>query len=200
MVIWVQSLTETNEDSTRCVVEALQRKGIETREYDRSFQPTPGVLLIDSYNETVCKFVRDATCCANPRVLVLATAKCALGREGSWELLRAGASDVMVWDGRPEAIDNVEARLDRWNTVDELLDSPVVKENLIGQSPTWIKVLRQAVEEARFTSASVLVMGESGTGKELIARLIHTLDPRPKKGELIVLDCTTVVPELSGSE
>jgi transcriptional regulator with GAF, ATPase, and Fis domain len=43
-------------------------------------------------------------------------------------------------------------------------------------------------------------MGESGTGKELAARLIHFLDQRPHKGDLITLDCTTVVPELSGSE
>jgi transcriptional regulator with GAF, ATPase, and Fis domain len=46
----------------------------------------------------------------------------------------------------------------------------------------------------------MLVTGESGTGKELVARLIHTLDSRPRKANLVVLDCTTVVPELSGSE
>ena len=64
----------------------------------------------------------------------------------------------------------------------------------------WKSILRQIVEVACFTDASVLILGESGTGKELLARLIHTLDKRPKKGELIILDCTTIVPELSGSE
>jgi transcriptional regulator with GAF, ATPase, and Fis domain len=34
----------------------------------------------------------------------------------------------------------------------------------------------------------------------MLARLIHTLDSRADKRELIVLDCTTVMPELSGSE
>jgi transcriptional regulator with GAF, ATPase, and Fis domain len=56
------------------------------------------------------------------------------------------------------------------------------------------------VEVARFTDASVLVTGESGTGKERVAQLIHELDPRPKKNRLVVLDCSTVVPSLSGSE
>jgi transcriptional regulator with GAF, ATPase, and Fis domain len=46
----------------------------------------------------------------------------------------------------------------------------------------------------------VLILGETGTGKELVARLIHTLDPRPGKRDLVVLDCATVVAELSGSE
>ena len=34
----------------------------------------------------------------------------------------------------------------------------------------------------------------------MIARLIHTLDPRTNKRDLVVSDCTTIVPELSGSE
>jgi transcriptional regulator with GAF, ATPase, and Fis domain len=52
-----------------------------------------------------------------------------------------------------------------------------------------------------FTDASVLIMGETGTGKELVARLIHSLDPRAKdQEELVILDCSTIVPELAGSE
>ncbi len=43
-------------------------------------------------------------------------------------------------------------------------------------------------------------MGETGTGKELISKLIHFLDRRKSKGNLVVLDCTTITPELSGSE
>src|SRR5678816_4688946 len=45
-----------------------------------------------------------------------------------------------------------------------------------------------------------LIAGESGTGKELVARLIHALDRREPKGPFVVLDCTTVSPELAGSE
>jgi transcriptional regulator with GAF, ATPase, and Fis domain len=53
---------------------------------------------------------------------------------------------------------------------------------------------------AAFSQASVLIIGESGTGKELVARLIHDLDQRRNKGEFVVVDCTTIVAELSGSE
>ncbi len=60
--------------------------------------------------------------------------------------------------------------------------------------------LQRCAGPTRFTSASVLLIGESGTGKELIARLIHELDPRASTNELVILDCTTIVPELSGSE
>src|SRR5437763_9151048 len=56
------------------------------------------------------------------------------------------------------------------------------------------------MEAAFFTDAPVLSTGETGTGKELIARLVHSLDARSKKRDLVVVDCTTIVPTLSGSE
>jgi transcriptional regulator with GAF, ATPase, and Fis domain len=46
----------------------------------------------------------------------------------------------------------------------------------------------------------VLVLGETGTGKELVARLIHTLDARPRRRDLVVQDCAAIVPQLAGSE
>ena len=84
--------------------------------------------------------------------------------------------------------------------IERLLHSPAVQDHLIGQSRAWVSVLREVVEVAHFTDSTILLTGETGTGKELLARLIHRLDRRPGKQSLIVLDCTTVVPELSGSE
>ncbi|NTU84211.1 MAG: sigma-54-dependent Fis family transcriptional regulator, partial [Chloroflexales bacterium] len=78
--------------------------------------------------------------------------------------------------------------------------SPLVGEHLVGRSKAWQSVLRQVVEAACFTEAPVLLLGETGTGKEQLAQLIHRLDARPDKGDLVVVDCTTIVPELAGSE
>jgi transcriptional regulator with GAF, ATPase, and Fis domain len=116
------------------------------------------------------------------------------------ELLSAGASDV-VQLGDPVAVARaIAARFRRWASVDRLIDSAVVRKNLIGDHMRWRSFLRRVVDVARFSSLPVLIRGESGTGKELVARLIHTLDARDDKKDLVVLDCTTIVPELSGSE
>ncbi|MEQ1747585.1 MAG: sigma 54-interacting transcriptional regulator, partial [Saprospiraceae bacterium] len=117
-----------------------------------------------------------------------------------WELLHSGAEEVLQWNLLPEPDQILKARLKRWTDVDNLLETAVVKEQLIGSSPSWRKLLRQVVEIAVYSSAPVLLLGESGTGKELLARLIHQLDGRANKRDLVVLDCTTVSPELSGSE
>jgi transcriptional regulator with GAF, ATPase, and Fis domain len=132
-------------------------------------------------------------------VIAIAASARALAAGELWRVLDAGATDVFAWDEAhgPAA---VVARLDRRRRVDELMRSPAVRDQLVGEGAEWQSIVRQVVEIARFTDAPVLVAGESGTGKELVARLIHALDPRPRKGGLVVLDCTTIVPTLSGSE
>ena len=75
-----------------------------------------------------------------------------------------------------------------------------VRRAAIGASPAWRRLLRGVVEVARFTQAPVLLVGESGTGKELVGRLVHELNESAERGALAVVDCTTIVPELAGSE
>jgi transcriptional regulator with GAF, ATPase, and Fis domain len=118
----------------------------------------------------------------------------------SWDLLQAGASDVLAWSAPDQIARQVRARFERWSLVDQLIEAPSVANVVIGKSAVWREILRSIVETARFSDAPALILGESGTGKEIVAHLIHLLDPRPTKGDLVVLDCSTVVPELSGSE
>src|SRR5690242_19032642 len=92
------------------------------------------------------------------------------------------------------------ARIKRWTIIEELLQSETAKNKIIGDCNVWKRFLRKIIEVAYFTGNSVLLMGESGTGKELTAELIHTFDQRKDKAELVLLDCTTIAPELSGSE
>jgi transcriptional regulator with GAF, ATPase, and Fis domain len=75
-----------------------------------------------------------------------------------------------------------------------------VANNLVGGSDSWRGVLRTIAESALFSNAPVLLTGPTGTGKELLARLLHTLDPREAKRELVTVDCTTLAPDLAGSE
>jgi len=70
---------------------------------------------------------------------------------------------------------------------------------MIGCAPEMDRLYRM-IAKAACSSHPVLILGESGTGKELIARLMHTLDTRAQKRDLVVLDCSTIMSELSGSE
>ncbi|WP_177320972.1 sigma 54-interacting transcriptional regulator [Lentzea waywayandensis] len=160
-------------------------------------QPQNGVIVFDTATPEVIDRLREITSDRSDRILALSATSLPRAA-GSWDLLRAGASDVVTWTG--EQAHHIAERLRRWEAIDELLACRHVQEFLVGDSVVWQTVLREAVEVARFTSAAVLVTGESGTGKERVAQLIHELDPRPHKKKLVILDCSTVVPSLSGSE
>jgi transcriptional regulator with GAF, ATPase, and Fis domain len=180
-------------------IQTLTRAGVSV--YPRGSDGSgPGLLLFDDSGEALYDRVREVSRHGSERVLAVARVPGALAGGTSWRLLQAGADDVLSWAETADPARTVALRLERWQHVDRLVDSPLVRDHLVGQGPAWLSLLRQIVEVACFTDASILITGESGTGKELVARLVHTLDRRAQKRELIVLDCTTIVAELSGSE
>ena len=133
------------------------------------------------------------------RVLVVIGASAATNG-AIWHLLARGASDVLSWRPAEEPGAAILLRLQRWDRIETSVGAPSVRRQLVGQSNAWTTALRRVVEISTFTSSSLLLVGESGTGKELVARLFHHLDQREGKRDLIVVDCTTIVPTLSGSE
>ncbi|MEE8277353.1 MAG: sigma-54 dependent transcriptional regulator [Thermoanaerobaculia bacterium] len=71
-------------------------------------------------------------------------------------------------------------------------------DDLIGSSAALGR-LRETMEKAAPTLATVLITGESGTGKELVARAIHRLGTRPDKA-LVQVNCAAIPEELIESE
>ena len=71
-------------------------------------------------------------------------------------------------------------------------------ENIVGRSPSLIKVLQQ-IQIVAPTDSTVLLHGETGTGKELIARAIHSLSSR-KSRTFVRLNCAAIPSGLVESE
>jgi two-component system nitrogen regulation response regulator NtrX len=69
---------------------------------------------------------------------------------------------------------------------------------LVGTS-TAVRKLRETIERAAPTPATVLVTGESGTGKELVARALHDLSPR-RDQPFVRVNCAAIPEELIESE
>jgi transcriptional regulator with GAF, ATPase, and Fis domain len=198
----LQFLCAGNVVSERALKKALMEAGISTIEQSSaSNRRRPMICFCDEINHSVCERVKELSNGGVERVLAIAPSNAALSHLDSWQLLHAGASDFVTWNHSDGSIAAIASRLDRWAAVDELVESPAVQTMLVGQSPVWKKMQRQIVELAHFTDSPLLILGESGTGKELVAQLVHALDARDKRsGEFVVLDCTTTVPDLSGSE
>lgn len=123
-------------------------------------------------------------------------------RDALLTLLALGFGDVLEHAPATgaETLACIDARLRRWSRIDAAIARPMVTDNLVGDSVAWRVVLRSVAECAMFSAAPVLITGPTGTGKELLARLLHTLDLRPHKRDLVTVDCTTLAADLAGSE
>ncbi|MBM2839694.1 MAG: Sigma-54-dependent Fis family transcriptional regulator [Bacteroidetes bacterium] len=69
---------------------------------------------------------------------------------------------------------------------------------LIGQSPTFLKLVESATRFAE-SDSFVLIQGASGTGKELIANLIHRRSPRNDR-PFVAVNCASIPDTLLESE
>ncbi|MEM8734876.1 MAG: sigma 54-interacting transcriptional regulator [Planctomycetota bacterium] len=69
---------------------------------------------------------------------------------------------------------------------------------MVGESAALTQV-KQSIERAGPTDATVLIRGESGVGKELVARAMHAMSKR-STGPLICLNCAALAPTLLESE
>lgn len=69
---------------------------------------------------------------------------------------------------------------------------------MVGESAS-LKHVKESINKAGPTDATVLVRGESGVGKELVARAIHQASHR-KKAPLVCLNCAALAPTLLESE
>lgn len=134
------------------------------------------------------------------KIILLVRGKQHLKKEYCLQLLKDGFADIIESSDDNDIITYLESFVEKNSRVQEILNSSLIKDYLAGESLVWKKFLANIIEAAQFPSGSILLTGESGTGKELISRLVHTLDERPGKKDIVLMDCTTIVPELSGSE
>jgi transcriptional regulator with GAF, ATPase, and Fis domain len=196
--VWLHFMESCpNREKVAC---ALSKLGLQTTNWDERTIHGPGLVFMSDEVSGYHSFLARVSRQGSEFVLALVRNRSMLTTNAVWSLLHAGAADVLAWDDSETVARAVAARIERWESIDRLMRSPVVEENCIGKSRIWKTLLRQIIEACCFTDSPILILGESGTGKELIARLIHTLDQRANKRDLIILDCTTIVPELSGSE
>jgi len=88
--------------------------------------------------------------------------------------------------------------VNRKERLEEELSQARGVHQLVGQSEP-IERIRQTIQTAAGSEATVLIQGESGTGKEIIANAIHAQSKR-SRGPLVKMNCAAVPETLLESE
>lgn len=193
---WVQYSGEIADDLKAQIAVALTKEGIVVMPPDGADQGCLGLYFIaPPLGAAKFPFRSD-----KDHVIAVVMASGSLSQMAGWPLLWAGAADVIYWSDVGKVASQIKARFQRKLSIDQLFEKSVLGDLVVGNSHQWRSLLRDIAETAHFGDTPILLMGESGTGKEVTARLIHALDPRPQKRDMVILDCSTIVPELSGSE
>ena len=194
---WLKCFEPLDRPIVDDAIRVLAASGIETNQ-SRDPESSLGLVLLRDVSTGVLEWLGRAS--RHATVLALALTETGLAVDQTWQLMSAGAADVIVWRRVPPTAEDVSARIDRVHEVSAVMRSPGLQRQVVGESVQWLSTVRDLVEVGAFTDASVLIEGESGTGKELLAQLVHELDHRRHKGDFIILDCAAITPELSGSE
>src|SRR5919108_3122610 len=119
------------------IVESLTGAGITTYALDLDRPCGPGILFFEDISQTLYDFLHQVSRNGMNHVLAILVSESGLGNGDIWSLLQVGASDVFTWHCQPDPASQAVARLERWNAVDQLVNSPLVRNNLIGQSLAW---------------------------------------------------------------
>lgn len=82
--------------------------------------------------------------------------------------------------------------------INELHQQLEIASEMVGSSPP-LGAVKNAIQKAAPTTATVLIRGESGVGKELVARAIHLASGR-RDSPLVCLNCAALAPSLLESE
>ena len=195
--VWLRFHGDLAPGDAACVTRLIEDAGVRIEASVRA-PGQPGIVVAATCDDALFDTLRSGS--RHGPVLALAFGPAPWDSTTKWRALDAGAADLLHWLALPADAQDVACRIQRWAEIQSLMSCDQVRSAVAGQSEAWRLFLRSVVEAARYTQASVLVRGETGTGKEQAARLVHALDARSPRGEFVVVDCTTLSPELAGSE
>jgi len=136
----------------------------------------------------------------NNRIIVINIAQLRFSEFEVLKILNYGAEYFFESSLVEDNYDCIIEKIKRWRNIESIMESSSVRKSIVGKSLMLKKLLRSIIEVSVYSTASVLILGERGTGKELIARLIHDLSDAKNQANLVLVDCTTIKPQLSGSE
>ena len=151
--------------------------GIEVLKFIHEYSPTTQVIILTNYADIKT---------------VIQTIKL-----GAYDFLAKPYDIDELFNTIHRAIERRQLYIDNKLMKNELLRKAGTSE-LIGQSPTFLKLIESATRFAD-SDTFVLIQGASGTGKELIASLIHRRGPRSGR-PFVAVNCASIPDTLLESE
>ena len=105
---------------TRSAVESLLRGA--SIDHSAGMSAGVGVIVFEQWNPRISDEFR--ACIGRASAIAVYISPARLSPRDAWAILEAGARDVLTWPRLPANADQVVSRLQRWNAVELLAESP----------------------------------------------------------------------------
>lgn len=123
ITVWVRGVGEHSEKTIHKFVDLLTKQDIEVQDY-RTPCSHSGIVFSNKVTPELCEQLCELS--HNGQIQVLACCHEAISGEAIWQLMEAGASDVLVCTKDNLIIHEITARLRRWEAINRLLNSSLV--------------------------------------------------------------------------
>ena len=199
--VWY-SILSTRNQCVENIFALIKQHNIELVNFDSKSEAAFGIIFVSGNTcyEQLISFLNFQVKLRGNRIIVINTVTDPFSNNDILKILNYGAEYFFESAFINVYFEVIIEKINRWRNIESILQSATVKNIFAGESKGIKKLLRSIIEVAVYSDASVLIQGERGTGKELVARLIHELQVSKIRGEMVLVDCTTIRTELSGSE
>jgi transcriptional regulator with GAF, ATPase, and Fis domain len=202
MEVWIKDFTSDNVLNKEVLLNLFHKRKLNLKKWNVSDDAEAGLIITNdnTVNQQLINFLAVNARQKNHRVMIINFHASPFSTDQLLQLFDAGAEYVFQFSQVASCIDCIADKLERWKSINSMLNSPLILNVMAGKSQGFKKVLQELIEVSLYATVPVLICGERGTGKELMARLVHEFDGRKEKGNFVVVDCTTLKKELAGSE
>ena len=156
---WISSCAAIADDKPQLLKQALIAQGVKADFLQPGLDASASVYFFGDITFDLERRLQIASRGGLDRVIAIAESEGPDRSNDYWNILRAGASDILVWSNPVTTAREIKARFERWRSIERLLEEPVVGELVVAKSPVWRAVLRDVAEIARFSDFDRVAVG-----------------------------------------
>ena len=137
VVCWMHASGHASEHDRDALAKGLARQGVKAEPLQRDTPQRLGVCIFGSTTPELPGFLQIVSRSGHLRVIAVAGSGASLDGPAHWDLLQAGASDVLVQSDPDPVARQIKTRFERWLSVEYLMEEPTISEFVVAKSPVW---------------------------------------------------------------
>src|ERR1700733_3245839 len=137
IAIWLHVFAEVAADAQRDLSESLIKKDITIVPTGIDGPMGPGICLAVRVTPELRDYLQWASKSFDCHILAILTDPSPQDDNSGWDLLNAGASDVLFWTDLSSITMQIQSRVTRWTCVEQLLEGVASRDLVLGKSRAW---------------------------------------------------------------